>query len=143
MGYEIPDFYVGVFPADIDMSANPSPGSDTDPTYQFTGVCVYTALNTQGTGVGGAAIIPPSATSSPIIGVLQNNPQLGEAGTVMVQGVTKALAGGSFDIGDLLQCNSSGAFILATGGTFAVAQALEQAVSGDICAILLIRNGKQ
>lgn len=135
MAYEIPNFYLGDLPADIDMS--------TEATFQFSGVCVYTALSTTGAGVGGAALCAPSAASSPIIGVLQNNPRKGEAGTVMVQGVTKGLAGGAISIGDLLMVNSSGQFVRATSTNFAVGQALEQAVSGDICAVLLIRNGKQ
>lgn len=134
MAYEIPSFYVGVLPADIDMSV--------EATYQYSGVCVYTAVSTQGTGFGGAALIPPSGTSVPIIGVLQNNPQQGEAGQVMVQGVTKAIAGGSFNIGALLMVTSSGQFVLATSTNYAVAVALEKAASGDITTILLQRNGK-
>lgn len=135
MAYEIPNFYVGVLPADIDMSS--------EATFQYTGVCVYTAVSTVGTGVGGAALCPPSATSSPIIGILQNNPQQGEAGQVLVQGVSKAQAGGAFNIGDLLMVNSSGLFVKATSTNFAVAQALEKAASGDITTVFLIRNGKQ
>lgn len=134
MAYEIPSFFVGVMPADIDMSSELS--------FQFAGVCVYTALSTLGTGVGGAALCPPSATSSPIIGILQNNPAQAEAGNVMVEGVSKAIAGGSFNIGDLLMATSAGKFVLATSGNYAVAQALEQAVLGDISTVLLIRNGK-
>ena len=139
MSYEIPNFFVGVFPADVDMSAQTA---GSDPTYQYTGVCVYTAISITGTGVGGAAIVPPGSTSSPIIGVLQNNPQQGEAGTVMVQGVTKAVAAGAFAPGQLLMCNTSGKFLVATSTNYAVAQALELAAANDITTILLIRNGK-
>lgn len=135
MSYEIPNFFVGVFPADIDMS--------TEATYQYTGVCVYTAASVTGTGVGGAALCPPVSTSTPIIGVLQNNPQQGEAGTVMVQGVTKAVAGGNFSIGALLMVNSAGKFVTATSTNYAVAVALENASTNDITTVLLQRNGKQ
>lgn len=135
MGYEIPNFWVGVFPADIDMSV--------ESTYQFSGVCVFTAVSTAGYGVGGAAIVPPSSATTPIIGVLQNNPLQGEAGAVMVQGVTKAIAGGTFAIGDLLMATAAGKFVKCTSTNYAVAVALESAVLGDICAILLQRNGKQ
>lgn len=134
MAYEIPNFYVGVLPADINMS--------TESTYQYSGVCVYTAVSVSGAGVGGAALCPPSATSNPIIGVLQNNPQQGEAGTVMIQGVTKAIAGGVFHIGDFLMVNSTGQFVKATSTNFIVATALETAASGDITTVLLQRNGK-
>lgn len=135
MSYEIPSFYVGVLPADIDMSSESS--------YQYAGVCVYTAVSTTGTGIGGAALINPGGlASSPIIGVLQNNPQQGEAGQVMVQGVTKAQAGGIFNIGDMLMVNAAGQFLKATSTNFAVGMALEKAAVGDITTVLLLRNGK-
>lgn len=142
MAYEMPNFVVGVLPADIDMSAQPNP-EQLDPTYQYTGVSVYTALSTEGTGVGGAAIIPPVSTSSPIIGVLQNNPQQGEAGQVTCEGITKALAGGALSIGDLVKCLPNGSFAKATAGSYAVGVAMELAASGDITTILLQRNGIQ
>lgn len=141
MAYEIPDFYVGVLPADIDMSAQSNPSED--PQYQFTGVCVWTAVSCQGAGVGGAAIIPPGSTSTPIIGILQNNPQLGEAGSVLVQGVSKCLSAFTGSIGQLVAVNSAGALVAATTGTYAIGQLLESCVSGDITTVLLIRNGKQ
>lgn len=142
MAYEIPNFFVGVLPADIDMSANAATTSQ-DPVFQYTGVCVYTAISTVGTGVGGAALIPPASTSSPIIGVLQNNPRQGEAGTVMCQGVTKCLAGGSFNVGNVLMMNSSGAAVLwTTGSGYSIGIALETGVAGQIGAVLLQRNGK-
>ncbi len=134
MAYEIPSFYVGIFPADIDMSV--------EATYQFTGVSIYTAVSTTGTGIGGAALIPPSGTSSPIIGILQDNPSQGQAGNVLVHGVSKAQAGASFGIGTLLMCNSAGLFVPATSGNYIVAQALESAASGDITTVLLLNRGK-
>lgn len=139
MAYEIPDFYVGVFPADINMSVETANGIGS---YQFTGVGVYTALSTEGTGVGGAALIGLNVASGPMVGVLQNNPQQGEAGQVMVTGVTKAQAGGAFHIGDLLMVNSAGQFVKATSTNYCVAQALETAANGDVTTVLLIRNGK-
>lgn len=139
MSYEIPDFYVGVFPADIDMSALLTNGNGS---YQYTGVGVYTAISVTGTGVGGAALIGLNVASGPMLGVLQNNPQQGEAGQVMIHGVTKVQAGGAFAPGDLLMTNSAGKFVKATGGNYAVAQALELAANNDITAVLLIRNGK-
>lgn len=135
MSYEIPSFYVGVLPADIDMSSESS--------FQYAGVCVYTAVSTTGTGIGGAALINPGGASVPIIGILQNNPQQGEAGSVMVQGVSKALAAGAFNIGDVLMVNSAGAFLKATSTNYGVAQALEKAAIGDVTTVLLVRNGKQ
>lgn len=140
MAYEIPDFLVGVFPADVDMSSETS--------QQFTGVCVYSAVSVEGAGIaggiGGAALCPPASTSVPIIGVLQNNPQQGEAGEVMIQGVTKAVCKTGWSIGALLSVDqSTGKFQPATSGQYAVAVGLEAAASGDVTTILLLRNGKQ
>src|SRR5271166_3772408 len=102
MAYEIPNFYVGVFPADIDMS--------TESTWQYAGVGVYTALSVTGTGIGGAALCAVSSASNGMIGVLQNNPKQAEAGQVMVQGVTKAKASGTFNPGDFLYAVGGGTF---------------------------------
>lgn len=137
MSYEIPSFYVGVFAADIDMS--------NESSFLYSGVCVYPAVSTSGYGVGGAALIPPSGATTPVIGVLQNNPMQGEAGSVMVNGVSKALAGGTFVVGDLLYCASNGTWqkAVAASGNYATAQALENGSTGVYSAILLIRNGKQ
>lgn len=137
MAYEIPSFLVGVFPADIDMSV--------ESTYLYSGVCVYPAVSTIGYGVGGAALIPPSGATTPVIGVLQNNPTQGEAGSVMIAGVTKALAGGVFNIGDLLYCASNGTWqkAVSASGNYATAQALETGANGVYATILLLRNGKQ
>lgn len=134
MAYEIPSFLVGIFPADIDMS--------TESSFLYTGVCVYTAVSTVGYGVGGAALIPPSGATTPMIGVLQNNPMQGEAGAVMIAGVTKALCSGSFNVGDLLMVDSAGKFLKATSTNYIVAQALETGTIGAYSTVLLLRNGK-
>lgn len=142
MGYEIPGFQVGEYPANVDMSAK----TGNLYTYQYTGVRILAATGSvQGYGKGGAAIAPPSAGSTPVIGVLQNAPTQGSAGTIMIDGVSKAVAGGTFHIGDLLFVDTDGKFYRAApaSGKFAVAQALEDAVVGDICAVLLVRNGIQ
>jgi hypothetical protein len=134
MSYQIPLFYVGVIPANIDMS--------NEASFQFAGVSLVGG-NSQGTGIGGAALDKPSTSSNPILGVLQNNPLAGEAGQVMVEGVTQAIASGSFNIGDLLMVDGNGAFLKATSTNYAVAQALEVAQSGDITTVLLRNFGKQ
>lgn len=134
MAYEVPNFYVGQLPADIDMSLEAS--------FQFAGVSVRAAVNGVGTGNGLAALVPPVSTSNPMIGILQNNPVQGEAGTVMVEGVSKAICGGTVAIGDPLMVNGAGAFLKATTGNLQVAIALENAVAGDVFTVLLQRNGK-
>jgi len=131
MAFEIPGFSFSL-PANIDMSS--------EAAYQFTPVAVVPAT---GTGINTPqAIAPVAATGDPAIGVLQNNPQLAEAGTVMVGGISKILLGGTVTIGQLLMATPSGGFQVATSGKYAVAQALEAGSSGQIITGLLLHNGK-
>ena len=129
MAYEIPSFYVGILPADIDMSA-----------LQFAGVDVAPAAHTQGAGVGGTAIVKPAAGGQ-ILGILQNNPMVGEAAQVMEAGVSKAKAGGIFVAGDKLAVDVNGNFVLAVTGNLIVAIALETGAAGVISTVLLKNMG--
>jgi hypothetical protein len=131
--YEIPDFYIGLLEANVDMSV--------ESTWQYTGVNVGAA---SGAGLlGTAALIAPVSSGVAILGVLQNNPQLGEAGAVMAAGVSKVKAGGTFAIGDILMVNSSGAFVLATTGKFGVARALQAGSSGIYVSAYIHNYGLQ
>jgi hypothetical protein len=128
--YEIPDFIVGNLEANVDMSLSS--------TWLYAGVAVGAA---SGVGLlGTAALVAPSAGGN-ILGVLQNNPGLAEAGTVMVSGVSKVKAAGTFAIGALLAVNSAGAFVAAVSGDYAVAQALQAGVSGTIVSALIKNFG--
>lgn len=131
--YEIPGFMIGVLEANIDMSV--------ESTYQFTPVTVVAA---SGSGlVGPAALAPVSATGDQIIGILQNNPQLAEAGTVMQSGISKALIKQTVTIGAKLMAAPTGGLQVATAGNFAVAVALNAGVAGDVIPVLLTNLGKQ
>ena len=136
MGYEVPGMMVGNFPADIDMS--------TKATWQFAPVWVGAAANVTGMGAGGAALLAQGSVLTAPLGILQNNPAQGQNGSVMVTGITKVKAGGTWAINDPLTC-VSGAVVkaVAAGGKFAFAVALESAVSGDTCSILLTPRGIQ
>lgn len=108
-------------------------------TNQFYGVHVGTAKNIVGFGQGNSAILKPSAGGA-FFGVLQNNPLQGEACEIARLGITQAKAGGSFANGDSLKLDDDGQFIKADAGdTAVVAQALEQAVLGDITTIYILR----
>ena len=148
MSYEIPDFYVGVFPADVDMSGTVQDGTPTDSVFQFSAVVVRAAANTEGMGFGGAAVAPAPSAGVPILGILQQNPQLGEAAEVLCEGVSKCQVNASVTIGALLMAGtplSSGAVPLvpATSGNYAVGQALEAGSAGAIVAVYLRNFGKQ
>lgn len=142
MSYEIPDFYVGVLPANVDMSDN-----GIDSLFQYSVVDVTVATATQGYGVGGAAIAPAPSAGVPALGIIQHNPQLGEACQVMSEGVSKAQVGANVAIGQLLMAaapNGSGVSLLipATSTNYAIARALETGSSGAIVAVYLRNFGK-
>lgn len=135
MAYECPGFRVGWLAADVDMSAA---------TWEFAPVWVAAAANTAGYGVGNAALVAMGALTRPPLGVLQAPVIQGEAGLVIVTGVSKVRAGGTWAIGDPIGWNAGGtAWIKALTTKFAVGIALENAVSGDYSTVLLTPLGIQ
>lgn len=76
-----------------------------------------------------------SATGGQGIGVLQNKPSVvGEACTVMVDGVTKAIAGGTIVAGDEVTIDSNAAFVgVLTGNT--KAQTLTRTSTGGTITV--------
>lgn len=133
VAYEQPEMLFGVLEANVDMSI--------ESTWQYTGVDAVAAT---GAGLTGpAALAAPVSAGAAILGVLQNNPQLAEAGTVMCLGVSKVQCGGTFSIGNILSVNASGQFTVATSGQFGVAKALEAGSVGIIACALLGSYGKQ
>lgn len=148
MSYEIPDFYVGIFPADLDMSGDVQDSLPTDTVFQYTAVVVRAAQNTSGYGAGGGAIAPAPSAGVPMLGIVQHNPQLGEAAQVLCEGVSKCQINATITVGELLMVGtpvSSGAcpLVPATSGNYAVAQALESGAAGDIIAVYIRNFGKQ
>lgn len=141
--WEIPGFSFSL-QANIDMSQNEAVYGANEPIYQYTGVQAVA-----GTGVGVSevqACAPVSATGNAIVGILQNNPMLAEAATIVNTGISKALLQGAVSIGGLLMATIAGTefgFVVATSGKFAVAMALDNGVAGDIIPVLLGNWGKQ
>lgn len=64
----------------------------------------------------GAAIVKPGDNGF-FLGLLQNNPNVGEAATIAVAGFCDIIAGGDFAIGDDLTAQADGSFKKASGGT--------------------------
>lgn len=50
------------------------------------------------------------------VGVIQNNPPAGSPANIMVNGTTKAKAGGSITAGDYVAADANGKFVVATKG---------------------------
>lgn len=128
--YEIPGFALGVLEANVDMSA--------EATWQFTAVSVVAA---SGSGLLGPSAVDRGSAGDGCLGILQNNPLLGEAAEVMVSGVSKAKAGGTFVAGAKLMRDASGLMVLATTGNAIVALALQPGVSGTVGSVLLKNLG--
>ena len=78
-----------------------------------------------------------SVAGQQIIGILRNEPEAGEACEIVVEGVAKAVAGGTIVRGDRLSVASTGALVASTGAGAIVGTALESAASGAIFSVLL------
>lgn len=121
MAHEIPDLVV-TLEASTDLSAR-----------QFHAVVINSA---------GMAALP--AVGVPIYGVLQNKPIEGEAGTVMVSGITKMFAAGStLAVGDLVAASSRGRAIPAGAGNYAIGQVVfgSSGSTGRILSVALLPIG--
>jgi hypothetical protein len=129
--WEIPGFSFSL-PANADYSA--------EATYLFTPVRVLAAT---GSGISQPqAVAPVASTGDPIIGVLQNNPQLAEAATIVQNGISKALVKEAVSIGDKLMAAPSGGFQKATTGNYQTAIALDAGGPTQYVPVLLVNLGK-
>lgn len=130
-GWEIPGLTF-TLPANVDLS--------NETTFLYTPVAAIAAT---GAGINTpTACAPVAATGNPIVGILQNNPMLAEAANIMVDGISKALLGGTVTVGAQLMATPSGGLQVATSGNNSVAIALDSGVAGQIIAVLLKGNGK-
>lgn len=119
MAFEIPGFTYSR-PADADHRAN-----------QFR--CMVLAAD------GDAAL---AGANVRIIGILQNDPNIGEAATVQRDGISKAEAGAAFAIAALLATDATGRLVTAAGGQQVVAIALTAGGgAGQIASVLLGYQG--
>lgn len=117
------DGFLRPYPSDADLSAE--------------GAGQYRAVKRTATGFAlcGAADVD-------FLGVLQDDPKLGESGTIKVGQATKAHAGAAIAITDELTTDSTGRFIAATTGNVVVGRPLEAAAAaGDLFAMEIRPGG--
>jgi hypothetical protein len=81
-----------------------------------------------------------SVAGQQIIGILRNEPESGEACEIVIEGIAKAVAGGTIVRGDRLSVDANGALVASTGAGAIVGTALESAASGAIFSVLLSRR---
>jgi len=74
------------------------------------------------------------------LGILQNDPESGQAAHVAISGISKAVAGGSFSAGDLLTFDSQGRVVSVGGSTglytIGIAQKAASA-AGEVVPVLI------
>ena len=75
------------------------------------------------------------------IGILSNNPDVGQAATVTVSGGYVVEAGGTITAGDQIQSSATGTALEAATGDVVLGYALEDAVVGQIMRIEFITGG--
>lgn len=89
----------------------------------------------------GNAVLATGA-GSPLIGVLQNKPENGEAAEVMVAGVAKVIAGATIDEADIITANASGKALSVTTKSltfsgYAIGQAITAGATGEYVSVLI------
>ena len=83
-----------------------------------------------------------SATTQAPAGVLQNDPESGEAAAVAIAGISKVVAGGTVTAGYVVTCDSYGRVVNATAGGYEVGIAWTGASSaGELCTIQILPSG--
>ena len=80
----------------------------------------------------------PGGAASDVIGTLFNKPNSGQAASIITQGESKVVAGGSVTVNTLLTTNGSGRATAATSGDFVLGMALEAAsADGEVIRVLM------
>ena len=113
------------------------PGFKTNSDYSSLGATKYIIVQALTTAAV-QAIQAPAATSSTILGVLQNGPKVGEAMTIAYSGLSKLVAGGALSANGIVTTNGSGRAAAVTSGDMAIGRVLEAAgANGDVVTALL------
>lgn len=129
--FEVPGFSIGCFAADVDMYANVGTASGM----QFNPVWLGTS--TGAWNYYGGALQQIGSHTDPPLGILQNNPIQGEAGTVMTDGISKCWANGTWAVGDPIGFDATGKLIKALSGKFSIGTAMMPGTQGVMSAIKL------
>jgi hypothetical protein len=110
-------------------------GFGTNPTTGFpTGQFLAVILST----VADLTVLLATSATAPIFGILRNKPVSGVAADVQINGVCKAIYGGTVVRAGLLMINGSGQFIAATSTNAVVAMAMESGASGEVHTVRLM-----
>ena len=84
------------------------------------------------------SVVTATASTDPIVGILQNKPKAGAAADLRFVGTSKVQAGGTITRGDRVTATTGGKVITTTSNKdVCVGIALASAVSGDVVEIML------
>ena len=75
------------------------------------------------------------------IGILQNDPELGQEASLMISGISPAVYGGTVAPNDSLASDASGRLVVAAAAKSVIAIAVEAGVANEIHPVVLIQKG--
>ena len=81
------------------------------------------------------------AAGTGVLGVLNNKPQSGEHATVVVEGLTRCVAGATIAAGSFISVTASGTGIATTSGDYILGKAITGCASGSNFQLLIQHNG--
>lgn len=111
------------------------PGYKANSAYNTLGATKYVFMMAT---AANAANLATNATSSTLLGVLQNDPLVGGAMTIAYAGLSKVVAGGALTAGNIITTNSSGRAAAVASGQMAAGRVLETAgADGDVVTAML------
>lgn len=111
------------------------PGFKTNSSYATLGATKFIFVLATGAYAANQAT---NATSSTLLGVLQNDPAVGEAMQIAASGLSKVVAGGALTVNNIITTNSSGRAAAVASGQMAAGRVLEAAgADGDVVTALL------
>ena len=114
---------------------NMVPGFSTTSDYSSLSTTRYIFVQANGARTAMQAINP---TSTALLGVMQNNPKVGEAMSIACFGPSKVVAGGALSVNAFITTNTSGRAAAVTSGDMVAGRVLEAAgADGDVVSAML------
>lgn len=111
------------------------PGFSASSNYSALSATRYIFVQATGARTAMQCINP---TSTAMLGVMQNNPDVGEAMVIAYAGPSKVVAGGALTANALITSNSSGRAAAVTSGDMVAGRVLEASgADGDVISCLL------
>lgn len=111
------------------------PGYKSNSSYAGIGATRYVFVQAAGAY---QAILATNTTTSALLGVMQNDPGVGEAMSIAYSGLSKVVAGGALTANAIITTNGSGRAAAVTSGQMALGRVLEASgADGDVVSALL------